>query len=104
MASYAAERGTCRPACRSTLSLAARTSMAGLCSTVRSSSHRSTFCHAAAAAVRKAAGPHQRPSRWMTAPTAADTAMGQRGPPRTPSKRTVATGSHQGAQPQPLMA
>eukprot|EP00969_Alexandrium_andersonii_P086146 3797614-Alexandrium_andersonii.AAC.1 len=40
----------------------------------------------------------------MTAPTAAETAIGQRGPPGTPRSSPAATGSHQGAQPQPRVA
>eukprot|EP00969_Alexandrium_andersonii_P062203 2740415-Alexandrium_andersonii.AAC.1 len=40
----------------------------------------------------------------MTAPTAAETAIGQRGPPGTPRSTAAATGSHHGAQPRPRMA
>eukprot|EP00969_Alexandrium_andersonii_P063245 2784833-Alexandrium_andersonii.AAC.1 len=40
----------------------------------------------------------------MTAPTAAETAMGHLGPPWTPRISAAATGNHHGAQPQPRMA
>eukprot|EP00969_Alexandrium_andersonii_P008494 370628-Alexandrium_andersonii.AAC.1 len=69
---------------------AANASTAGRSPSALLTSQRSILAQVGPARLRRTGGPHQVPSRLMTAPTAAAEASGQRGTPFAPRSRPTA--------------